>query len=242
MAPHISAELWEASGGEGDLHQQPWPVFNPDLAASEATGGIRSAAFPTSTQDCVPATGDREACLYLLGAMPVVMGELMSDCPLPGGTSAPSCLPVEISPQAMFATSVAMEANIGLPLPLTANTETTVMRIREPASGPVMGYIIDGGDGPKMITALDLYMDAPDMNVPLSTHDLHSKPLTATLEGPVKFLPDGRIAIQVANTADVPMEIAIDSSVGVNGTIKLVVPKGEMKLQLVSPALRGGER
>jgi leucyl-tRNA synthetase len=35
MAPHITAELWEVSGGEGDLHRQPWPVFNPDLAASD---------------------------------------------------------------------------------------------------------------------------------------------------------------------------------------------------------------
>lgn len=212
------------------------------LRITGTTGGIRSAAFPTSTQDCLPGTADREACLYLLGAMPVAMGELTSECPLPGGASAPSCLPVEISPQAMFATSVSMEADIGLPLPLTASTGPTVLRIREPASGPVMGYIIDGGDAPKMIVALDLYMDAPDMDVPLSTHDLHSKPLMTTLEGPVRFLPDGRIAIQVANTADVPIEVAIDSSVGVNGTIKMIVPKGEMKLQLVSPALRGGER
>jgi len=35
MAPHITAELWEISGGEGDLHKQPWPLFNADLAASE---------------------------------------------------------------------------------------------------------------------------------------------------------------------------------------------------------------
>jgi leucyl-tRNA synthetase len=35
MAPHISAELWDASGGEGDLHRQPWPSFNADLAASD---------------------------------------------------------------------------------------------------------------------------------------------------------------------------------------------------------------
>jgi leucyl-tRNA synthetase len=35
MAPHITAELWESAGGEGDLHRQPWPAFNADLAASE---------------------------------------------------------------------------------------------------------------------------------------------------------------------------------------------------------------
>jgi hypothetical protein len=174
--------------------------------------------------------------------MPVAMGELMTSCTLPGGGSAASCVPVAISPQAMLATSVSMEANVGLTIP--ANTGTTVMRIREPASGPVTGYIVAGANGPKMVVALDLYMDAPDMNVPLSTHDLHSKPLSVTLEGPVRFLPDGRIAIQVSNTEDRPVEVAIVAPppVSIMGTIQMIVPKGEMKLQLVSPPLRGGVR
>jgi leucyl-tRNA synthetase len=33
MTPHISAELWERSGGEGHIHAQPWPVFKEEMAA-----------------------------------------------------------------------------------------------------------------------------------------------------------------------------------------------------------------
>jgi hypothetical protein len=96
-----------------------------------------------------------------------------------------------------------------------------------------------------MVTALDLYMDAPDMAIPFSQHDLHSKPLSSvTLEGPVRFLPDGRIAINVSNTADLPVEVTVTAPppVSINGSIRMIVPKNEMKLQLVSPAPRGGAR
>ena len=35
MAPHITAELWQVSGGTGDIHTQPWPQFNAELAAAD---------------------------------------------------------------------------------------------------------------------------------------------------------------------------------------------------------------
>lgn len=204
------------------------------------TGSVQSARF--TTEDCLASTPETEACMYLTGALPVSMGEVTTSCPLPGGATAPSCIPVEISPQAMFGTSVSMEANVGLTIP--ANTGLVVMRLREPSAGPLMGYIIDGGGGPKMVAALELYMDAPDMAIPFSSHDLHSKPLATALEGPVRFLPDGRIAINVANTADLPVEVTVTAPppVSINGSIRMIVPKNEMKLQLVSPAPRGGAR
>jgi hypothetical protein len=142
----------------------------------------------------------------------------------------------------MYATSVSMHAVLNSVIPIDTDTGTAVMRIREPATGPVRGYIIDGGGTPKMVTALELYMDAPDMSLPLSSHDLHSKPLTAALEGPVSFLPDGRIAIEASNTADLPVEVTISTSLGVIGSVRMIVPKNEMKLRLVSRPLRGGSR
>jgi hypothetical protein len=89
------------------------------------------------------------------------------------------------------------------------------------------------------VLGLELYMDAPDMSITLSSHDLHSKPLSVTLEGPLQFLPDGRIAITLSNTADLAVEIHIDAPLGIAGSVKLIVPKGEMRLQLLSPAQRG---
>jgi len=71
------------------------------------------------------------------------------------------------------------------------------------------------------------------------SHDLHSKPLSVSLRGPVRFLPDGRIAIAATNVADVPLSVTI-SGPGLTGAVNMVVPSSEMKLQLVSPPLRGG--
>ncbi|HEX7838669.1 MAG TPA: hypothetical protein VF469_14435, partial [Kofleriaceae bacterium] len=116
---------------------------------------------------------------------------------------------------------------------------------REPASGPATGYLIDDNGTPTLVLSLDVYLDAPDMLLPSDSpliplnHDLHSKPLTVSLRGPVRFLPDGRIAIAVVNTADVPVSANVDA-LGVPGSVNMVIPRGEMKLQLVSPPLRGG--
>jgi hypothetical protein len=144
------------------------------IVGTPATSATRAAM-----DDCLPATPEVEGCMYLLGAMPVQLGELETNCPLPDGSTAPSCVPIEIGPQAMYATSLSMDASVGITI--NTDTGTSVMRIREPAGGgPVKAFIVDGGGTPKMIVALDLYMDAPDMSIPLSSHDLQSKPLADT--------------------------------------------------------------
>jgi Bacterial Ig-like domain len=202
-------------------------------------GLISSASFDAA--DCVPETPEKEGCMYLSGAMPVGLLPLAHGCALPGGETAASCVPVVLSPQAMYATSVAMHATALFSIPAT--TGMSVLRIREPSDGPITGYLIDDQGTPTLVLQLQLYLDAPDMNidVPLVTpsHDLHSKQLMpVTLRGPMRFLPDGRIAISVSNVADVPVDVTI--TLGASGTVHMVVPRGEMKLQLVSPPLRGG--
>jgi len=208
------------------------------LHITGTTGAISNAEF--TSPDCLPGMPGRQACMYVLGAMPVTMGELSTTCPLPGGATAPSCVPVTLAPSAMYATSISMDATVGFDI--GTDTGMSVMRVREPATGPVTGYIIEDAGTPTMVVALDLYMDAPDMSVPLSDHDLHSKLISVVLRGPVTFLPDGRIAITLASTADVPVEVNIDAPLGVSGAVKMIVPAGEMKLQLVSPSPRGGAR
>ena len=202
----------------------------------DTTGSISNARFEGT--DCLPGTSETEACIYLQGALPVAMGELSTDCPLPDGTRAPRCIPAMLTPQAMYATSVSMSATVGISI--STDTGTAVMRVREPAAGPVIGHVIDRGGVPTLIAQLELYMDAPDMSVTLSDHDLHSKPLAVTLEGPLTFLPDGRIAITVSNVADVPVEVTIDAPLGIGGTVQIILPAGEMHLQLLSPLVRGG--
>ena len=199
------------------------------------TGAVGSASFAMA--DCIPSTPQIEGCMYISGAMPAELGELETDCELPDGTIAATCLPVGLAAQTMLGTSLSLDASVGLTI--NTQTGTSVLRIREPEDGQVKGFIVDDGGAPKMVLALDLYMDAPDMAIPLSEHDLHSKPLALSLEGPVSFRPDGRIAIELANTADVPVDVGISAPLGIGGSVRMVLPRGEMKLQLLSRPLRG---
>ena len=200
---------------------------------ADTGGAILSASFDEA--DCIPSTSADEDCMYIAGAMPVQMQPAMTGCSLPDGTSAPACVPVELSPATMYATSIGLTAD-GL---FDSSTDTSILRLREPATGPVTGYIFDNGGATTFAVALDIYLDAPDLSITATTHDLHSKAVTLVLEGPLTFLPDGRIAISAANTADVPITINTNTTIVGNGQVDLVMPKGEMTLQLVSRPLRG---
>jgi hypothetical protein len=214
------------------------------LRITGVTGVVTSASF--TSPDCLPGTPETEACMYLSGTMPVALLPAAHDCVLPGGETAATCVPVVLSPEAMYATSVTIQAHVVIDtanIDLTTDTKTSVMRIREPAAGPVTGYLIDDHGTPTLVVALDLYLDAPDMKILLSSHDLHSKPLSVVLRGPMRFLPDGRLAIAVVNVADVPLTVNIainDPTLNASGSVQMVLPHGELKLQLVSAPARGG--
>jgi hypothetical protein len=179
--------------------------------------------------------------MYIQGTIPAQLGERRDNCTLPDGSSVATCIPVAMSAQAMYSTSMGMTAGaLGIGIP--TETGTSIMRVRERKDGsPLEGYIVDRGGVPTMIVALDLYMDAPDMSLPLAQHDMHSKPLSVSLEGPLEFQPDGRIAIGLRNTTEVPITVGINAPFGISGTVKLVVPKGEMRLRLMSGAIRGSQ-
>ncbi|MEO8551097.1 MAG: Ig-like domain-containing protein [Kofleriaceae bacterium] len=198
------------------------------------TGAVSSAKFTTG-----PCEGGmaNDGCMFITGAMATQLQPIQMGCTLPDGTSAATCMPITLEPGLMFGTSVGMDA-VAL-FTLSTATQVSIMRIREPASGPVTGYVYDDNGTPTMMVKLDLYMDAPDMSITLSSHDLHSKPMSLTLKGPVGFTPDGRMSIAVANVADVPITINISTAGFVDSTVKLILPKDQMKLQLLSAPLRG---
>ena len=54
-----------------------------------------------------------------------------------------------------------------------------------------------------MVVALDLYMDAPEMSLPLSQHDLHSKPLAVALYEVFNDASDETAAKRAANAAKI---------------------------------------
>jgi Bacterial Ig-like domain len=202
-------------------------------------GVVTAASF--DTPDCVAETPEPEACMYLSGTMVAEMLPAAHDCPMPGGASAPTCVPVRISPQAVFATSLPLKATALIDVS-TVNISTVtgmiVMRLREPAAGPLTGAIVDEEGVPTLVMSLALYIDAPDMNIPLMTHDLHSRAVSVVLRGPLDFLPDGRIAIRLTNVGDIPLAVRLSAD-NVEGTVDMLVPAQQMKLQLVSQPLRG---
>jgi hypothetical protein len=229
------------ANGSGRIEPGEAPGDDNRVALKIAgTGGLLDFAYFTGP-DCVPSTPEVESCMYIQGTIPAQLGERRDNCVLPDGSTVASCVPVAMSAQAMYSTSIAMTAGaLGIGIP--TETGTSVMRVREHEDGtPLEGFIVDRGGTPTMVVALDLYMDAPDMSLPLAQHDMHSKPLSVSLEGPLQFQPDGRIAIALSNTQEVPITVGINAPLGISGTVKLVVPVGEMRLRLTSRAIRGSQ-
>jgi len=204
------------------------------LQIAGTAGLITSATF--TADDCEPELAGVQACMYMTGAMPAQLGPARDHCTLPDGSVVDHCVPVTLAPQSLFSTSVTMTA-AALGIGISTSTGKTVMRVRDHGA-PLEAVIVDGNGTPTMIVSLDLYMDAPGMSLPLSQHDLHSKPLSVTLAGPVEFRSDGRIAIDLRNGADVPITVGISAPLGITGSVTLTVPTGEMHLQLLSPAQR----
>lgn len=240
----LMADTWPVTDWNGsntaDGNEAPRDENRAAMLITGTGGSISKASF--SSGNCPNYGNDSSStCMYLQGTIPSEMGELSSTCPLADGSSASQCIPVTMTAQVMYGTSVTMKAT--LVISTTTDTNVSVMRVREPSGGvPLMGYIVDRGGTPTLIAGLSLYMDAPDMSVAggIASHDLHSKPLDLVLSGPVTFQTDGRIAIGLANTADVPITVNVDATIA-SGSVNMILPKGEMKLQLMSRPLRGGE-
>jgi Big-like domain-containing protein len=212
------------------------------LRITGTSGVISAASFPVT--DCIAATPEVEACSALSAALPVALLPAAHDCRVPGEQDTlASCVPVALSPQQVIGTSLPLNATLNTGQTLGNNdTHDLVMRLREPPDGPAMGYIIDDHGTPIFVATLDLYLDAPDLQIALIDHDLHAKPLSIAVRGPLRFLPDGRIAIAVANVADVPIDVNLLQLGTTVGAVHMLMPLGGLKLQLVSPPLRGGAR
>ena len=201
------------------------------------TGGIVSSAR-FDMPDCVPETsGQSEGCFYLSGSLPVSMGQLETNCTIGQDASGnprvvDRCIPVKVTPQILYGTSLRLEATLIGIADLTEETGTLVMRVRETPTARNTAYIIDDGTGLKLVMTLNAYLDAPELSILLSSHDLHSKPLTIALEGPVSVTSDGRVKINAANTANIDLRVNIDAP-GPNGSIDMRIPAGQLRLQLL---------
>jgi hypothetical protein len=207
-------------------------------------GGIITNAALTGV-DCLAARAGTQTCSYLNATLPSSIGGVLPSCPVDAqgqpSSAANPCLEVRVFPSAILGTSISMNTTaLGLVPINDVSTGMMLMRLRE-TGGPLHGYILrePGVADPQFVIDQDLYLDAPDMKLPIfgTTHDLQSKPLHATLKGPVTFGADGRMNVALRSTADVNLTVNI-SALGLPGHIDLRIPAGEMRVTLSGPPLR----
>ncbi|NVK36406.1 MAG: Ig-like domain-containing protein [Gammaproteobacteria bacterium] len=163
-------------------------------------------------------------------------------------------IPVELYSQALMTTSVTMYAK-ALGIWLENPTGPQVMRMRprfddQGNSLPGIGYIYwdpdydneYGTKGQAMFkSTMEVYLDAPGLKpkmlgIELDTN-MHSLPLTILLNGPIVFLPDGRMEIQLKNEEEVDIGVVIESPLG-DSNVDLAIPKGELAITLVSKMVK----
>ena len=109
----------------------------------------------------------------------------------------------KVFPPVLPTTRVFLEARaLGL-ITIPLDTGPLVLRLAYENNQPITGYITRTPDGPWFSTTFDLMVDAPELEPRLLIelgHDIRSKKITGvTLEGPPRFVDDGRLTLKVRN-------------------------------------------
>ncbi|MCK4846369.1 MAG: class I tRNA ligase family protein, partial [Deltaproteobacteria bacterium] len=60
FAPHVTEELWEMIGGEGVLHDRPWPSFDVSAIATEDVLVVVQISGKVRAKVTVPAGADKD--------------------------------------------------------------------------------------------------------------------------------------------------------------------------------------
>ncbi|WP_290523242.1 Ig-like domain-containing protein [Alcanivorax sp.] len=144
---------------------------------------------------------------------------------------------------------LAVVGDVGL-VPIETSTGPNIMRVRyepedpsdpnSPRTVPPVGYIVDTPDGPVFRLQFDLLFDAPALSLPLGLeHNVKGLPIDdVILEGPLDFLPDGRLFIGLQNleAKNVDLEISLAGLEG--GQVNLIIPPGGINLSYQSASIQ----
>ena len=182
---------------------------------------------------CKTGTCDNDETIYVSGNLPTDIGQYDADN---------DRIPVTIYPQALMTTSVTMFAK-AIGIWLENPTGPQVMRVRhdyvDGKSVPNTGYIVwdETQQQAYFESTMNVYLDAPGLapkviGIEMDTN-MHSLPLTLNLRGPVSFLPDGRMEIELTNTQMVDIDIFIDTPFS-DSNVFLKIPKEALIINLVS--------
>ncbi len=248
VAAYAASAIAAPTDVNGNGFVDPGEIARAESGAASAIidyGGMITDAV-LDQEDCDPEMAGDQACLYVSGTMPVSIGGGEADCQIDGET-VDWCVRAEVFPQIMYGTSLTMDATAvvdGVTLTMdNLPTRQLVMRVQPNPDGPVYGYLVAGGNGPRFRATLPLYMDAPDMVLTQfnMSHDLRSKVIIASVEGPVTFTADGRMQIDAANTEALLVQVNLShNALPDNGYVTMEIPAGGMKLRLLTRIPQAG--
>lgn len=157
-------------------------------------------------------------------------------------------LAVGIYPTAIMAGSADVFAEATALIKLPAPTGAQVMRMhpggafpeqaeghalaqnalyRDNPNGLIPGWIRQSEEGPVFETKVQLYLDGPNLEVPLNgKHNLQNYPLTLNLRGAVEFSEDGRMRIHQANLNPEHVDVKLRELLGLlSSGIYLGIPE-----------------
>jgi methionine-rich copper-binding protein CopC len=204
---------------------------NATKLSISGTGGLINSA----TMGCESGSCTDKEYIYVSGYLPTDVGlyEALNDR-----------IPVDLYSQVLMTTSVTMYAKTLLGT-LENPTGPQIMRMRnrideQGNSIPGIGYILwDETEQQAMFqSTMNVYLDAPGLKpeilgLELETN-LHSYPLTIELYGPVTFLPDGRMNIELKNMNQVDIDVAVGSS----SNVDLKIYPNDLSISLVSKMVK----
>ena len=133
-----------------------------------------------------------------------------------------------------------------LQVPVEVDTGPNVMRVRYVDGKPPVGIINQQFDSagqpiPWFSVTLDLLFDAPELVVLGGLADHNVKNLVIAdvkLEGPVEFLPDGRLFLSLLNRNSLNVSMEIDALGLGAGSVNLEIPAGGINLSYQSISIK----
>ncbi len=134
----------------------------------------------------------------------------------------------KVYPTILPTTSVFLQARALGIISIPLDTGPLMLRLAYENNNPITGYITQTPDGPWFSTTFDLMVDAPELEPRLIIelgHDIRSKLITGVvLEGPLRFVDDGRLILKVRNPDPLIIPANIDLlGIGLAG-VELEVP------------------
>ncbi|MDX2320164.1 MAG: Ig-like domain-containing protein [Moritella sp.] len=198
------------------------------LSLTKFSGGITEAKLGCDYEESCNSDKSKT---YISGFMPTEVGEY---------DPINDRIPVKVHAQTLASSDVYVKTTVIGILPEEVPTNTMVMRPLYPVidgkSAVPEGYITQDAEGNLQFSIdLRVYMDNPFMEPPLnSTHNLHSYEINLNLQGPLTFLDDGRMNIQLTNLNQIDLDVEIVSLEFIKSYMTMSIMPGDMSLQQLS--------